>query len=295
MHKNVRITVLAVLLIIAVGVLLSVGQPTVDERDANEAMESAYRAGEFKTAFHLADRYARQGNTRAQTMLGTLYRKGEGVAADPMKASEWYGLAAAQGDAYAQNMLGEMFLRGGRPRRSYGEATELFRRAALKGLDQAKRNLCDVYFRELDTSIDYGNAVKRLHVEAQMANSLAPYEMARMYVDGTLAGDYREAARWFRFAAEQGMPQAQVELGELYFQGLGVPQDYIMAHKWFNVATALLSNIYVHGEQSYALRRRDAVAAKMTPSQIADAQALARDWKPAPWDTLMGRQITPTE
>lgn len=300
MTKNKRIAALTVLLVIATGVLLSIGEPTMKERDINAALDKAYKAGDFETAAELATKYAKQGNIHSQVMLGTLYRKGLGVPADPAKALDWYGLAAGRGDAYALNMLGEMYLRGGgTPRRDYGLALMHFRKASRQGLKQAKLNLCSMYYREQDTNDDYATAVKELRMQAHMANSMAPYEMARMYMDGTAAKshaqDYGKAARWFRLAAQQGMPVAQIELGKLYEQGLGVPQDYVTAHMWFNVATSLLSNIYVEGDRVDAARRRDAVAANMTPEQVAEAQSLARDWTPTPWDLLMGRQITPTE
>jgi hypothetical protein len=52
-----------------------------------------------------------------------------------------------------------------------------------------------------------------------------------------------------------------------------VPQDYAIAHMWLNLAAA--------GGAKVAAELRDAVAAKMTPSQIAEAQKLAREWKPS--------------
>ncbi len=54
--------------------------------------------------------------------------------------------------------------------------------------------------------------------------------------------------------------------------GLGVTQDYVRAHKWFNIAAA----------RGYAdaAKSRDMVAKLMTPAQIAEAQRLAREWKP---------------
>jgi uncharacterized protein len=45
-----------------------------------------------------------------------------------------------------------------------------------------------------------------------------------------------------------------------------VPQNFVQAHKWFQLAG---SSLY-----------RDTLAAKMTPAQIAEAQKLAREWKP---------------
>jgi hypothetical protein len=53
---------------------------------------------------------------------------------------------------------------------------------------------------------------------------------------------------------------------------LGVLQDYVRAHMWFNLSAA-------QGYQD-AVKNRDMVALRMTPSQIAEAQKLAREWKP---------------
>jgi hypothetical protein len=60
-----------------------------------------------------------------------------------------------------------------------------------------------------------------------------------------------------------------------------VSQDFVQAHKWLNLAAARLGT----GEKEKldaALRERDALAAKMTPAQIEEAQKLAREWKPHP-------------
>jgi len=51
-----------------------------------------------------------------------------------------------------------------------------------------------------------------------------------------------------------------------------VPQDFTLAHMWLNLAAA-------QGD-SDAQKRRDELTEKMTPAQIADAQRLAREWKP---------------
>ena len=42
---------------------------------------------------------------------------------------------------------------------------------------------------------------------------------------------------WYRAAAEQGDAEAQFYLGGLYYNGDGVLQDFIRAHKWFNIAS----------------------------------------------------------
>jgi TPR repeat protein len=108
---------------------------------------------------------------------------------------------------------------------------------------------------------------------AEQGNADAQIRLAIMYEDGRggLAQDYAEAAKWYRMAAEQGNVDAQATLGFKYEHGQGVPQDYILAHMWLSLAAA---KGYPCGDKC------DDLAAKMTPEQIAEAQRLAREWKP---------------
>ena len=62
----------------------------------------------------------------------------------------------------------------------------------------------------------------------------------------------------------------------MYSDGQGVPQNYVEAHKWFNVAASHFPASEAEN-RDHAVNARDAVAAKMTPEQIAEAQKLARE------------------
>ena len=86
------------------------------------------------------------------------------------------------------------------------------------------------------------------------------------------AGRPAEALIQWRNAAAAEDRRAMLRLGRLYLQGLGAPQDYVLAHMWFNLSAS-------RGEAE-ALRERDELAAKMTPQQIASAQERARAWRP---------------
>jgi TPR repeat protein len=55
----------------------------------------------------------------------------------------------------------------------------------------------------------------------------------------------------------------------MYYNGTGVLQDYFLVYMWFNLAAA-------QGNES-AIGNRDIVAGQMTPSQIEEAQRLARE------------------
>ena len=90
-------------------------------------------------------------------------------------------------------------------------------------------------------------------------------------------GDYAAALREFRPLAEQGNAKAQNNLGLMYVGGLGVPQDYVQAHMWLDLAASR----YPPGEdRDRAVKNRDIYAKMMTPAEISEAQKLAREWKP---------------
>jgi uncharacterized protein len=93
--------------------------------------------------------------------------------------------------------------------------------------------------------------------------------------------DYSEAVKWYRLAADQGDAQAQCNLGLMYAAGHGVPQDYVSAYVWLNLAAAEFPNSEKANRDS-AVQARDLAASKLTPTQIAEAQKLAREWKPKP-------------
>jgi uncharacterized protein len=72
--------------------------------------------------------------------------------------------------------------------------------------------------------------------------------------------------------AAQGNAEAQYNLGLLYYNGRGVPQDNVRAYMWFNIATAHSTGY----EQRLAADKRDKFAQRMTPAQVAEAQRLSQ-------------------
>ncbi len=121
-------------------------------------------------------------------------------------------------------------------------------------------------------------AVPGLYNVAVQGYAYAQAELGSMYAAGRgVAQDYAEAASWYQKAADQGNATAQGKLAGLYARGLGVPQDYVLAHMWYNLAASRAECVSAHHEMA---ERRDLIAAKMTPAEIAEAQRMAREWKP---------------
>ncbi len=87
-----------------------------------------------------------------------------------------------------------------------------------------------------------------------------------------IRGDYAEAMNWCRKAAEQGQAGAQYNLDDMSHQGQGVPQDFVWAHMWLNLAAA-------QGNET-GKTARDILVKLMTPAMVQEAQRLAREWRP---------------
>ena len=73
---------------------------------------TAAQSGDYATALSELTPFAKQGDADAQSYLGLMYFKGDGVPQDYKTAAKWYRLAAEQGLAFAQGNLGTMYANG---------------------------------------------------------------------------------------------------------------------------------------------------------------------------------------
>ena len=80
-------------------------------------------------------------------------------------------------------------------------------------------------------------------------------------------GDFATSLREWEPLAKQGNAMAQGNLGGMY--GMGVLKDYVYAHMWWNIAAS--------SRHKNAVKNRDLLAKKMTPSQLETAQKLSRE------------------
>lgn len=103
---------------------------------------------------------------------------------------------------------------------------------------------------------------------------LAGVAMAADFERGLAAyerGNFQTALQEMIQLGEAGDPDAQYILGRMFARGDGVLQDFVEAHKWYNLAAS-------RGQRLAAVAR-DVVADRMSPEQLATAQSLARDWR----------------
>ena len=171
--------------------------------------------------------------------------------------------------ALADLAAGRQALKNG----DYPTALKEFLPLAKQGDASAQLLLGLMYHDGQGVPQDYREAVRWYRLAAGQGDEKGQAHLGLKYDKGEgVPQDYKEAAKWYRLAAEQGDRSAELILGLMYENGKGMPQDYIQAHMWFNLAGAAGDGDGIKG--------RDEVASKMTPGQIAEAQRLAREWKP---------------
>jgi localization factor PodJL len=88
--------------------------------------------------------------------------------------------------------------------------------------------------------------------------------------------DYTNAVRWFTEAAERGLGDSQFNLAVLYENGLGVTKDEAEAYKWLLLAAQ-------SGDKEATIRR-DALKARLSKEDQAQAEAFVAAWRAKPID-----------
>ena len=216
------------------------------------------------------------GFAAAQAQLGNMYCVGQGVPQDYAECARWFRKAAdqAQTQAVVQYDLGVLYANGQGVPQDYVQAAAWYRKAADQGLAAAQFSLG--WFYDLGHGVprqDYVQAAAWYRKAADQGNADAQRQLGVLYRDGLgVPQDYAVAAAWVRKAANQGDAKAQSVLGVMYDLGLGMLQDYVQAYMWLNLAAA--------GDVVLGNYLRDQVARKMSREQIAQAQEMARNWKP---------------
>jgi uncharacterized protein len=158
-------------------------------------------------------------------------------------------------------------------RAEYEAAAKELRKSAEGGDASAQNKLGLLYYEGKGVPRDYRQAKEWFEEAAKQGHAGAEVNLGTLYLQGDGAPQSDQMALfWFSRAVEQEDALAFAKLGMMYARGRGVLQDFIQAHKWYNLSAA-------HGENRSA-ELRDALAKEMTPAQIAEAQRLAREWKP---------------
>ena len=146
---------------------------------------------------------------------------------------------ADAGNAAAQVLVGESYATGKDVAQDLGEAAAWYRKAAEKG-----------------------DLAGELH-------------LATLCRDGgkRFPRDMEQAVAWYRKAAGQGDVGAQGILGVLYSYGQGVPQNYVEAYYWLDLAAAVKGP-----KQAQYAANRQMIGTRITAEELEDVQERVAKW-----------------
>jgi uncharacterized protein len=204
---------------------------------------------------------AKNGINEAQLALAKMYDKGNGLLKDRNKAAKWYRIAeesrhkaknniynlakkndleamqvligdAENGIAEAQFVLASMYAKGQGVPQNYQEAIKWYFPLAEK--QSTKQEEIGFYYDWRKSNIP--QALKFLTNNAENGIANAQNNLGMIYAHGQyVPQDYQQAIKWYRLAAENGSYRAQYNVGEMYVKGQGVPKDLQKASKWFQL------------------------------------------------------------
>ena len=111
---------------------------------------------------------------------------------------------ARQGDAKAQNLVGEALADGRGVQRNDFDAVRWFQKAALQGLVDAQYNLSVMFANGQGVRQDDTETVKWSRLAAKQGHAGAQYQLGLLYAVGAgLEQDLVHAYKWFSLAAKQ--------------------------------------------------------------------------------------------
>jgi TPR repeat protein len=183
---------------------------------------------------------AGNGHVEAQYILGGMYEIGLGVARNNGQCAHWWQKAADQGHVDSQKALGSMYFSGRGVPLSYEKAMQFYLLAAEQGHPHAQKYVALGYRRGLGLPVDLD---KSAFWQAKAAEQSGPestvafieafeQEETEVHSDEEIFGEFLRQA-------EKGTTRALFYVGAAYTAGIGVPQDYTEAEKWYRAAADL--------------------------------------------------------
>lgn len=191
-----------------------------------------YAKGSAKKYYY---RSAKKGYALAQYSVGKMYEFNTLGPKYLDKAHKWYKLAADQGNADATEALRRVESKIS----SRNSEIERITCLAKGGDTKAQFDLGQIFRRGQDLPEDHDEAVKWYELSAEQGYVDAQYMLGYPFFEdnyGLNDGEIDGEAKWLRLLAEQGCAGAQRDLGEMYEIGYGVPRDYKEAAKWYKKA-----------------------------------------------------------
>ena len=183
-----------------------------------------YEKEDDDKAFEWYMKAAEQNHAMAQKMVGDCFLEGIGVEENPETAVEWYRKAAEQNDEGAQFQLGECYYDGIGVEEDEDIAFEWYMKAAENDFADAQSIVAEYYLD--DEEFELAFVWYKRAAENDVPDPHAQRRVGDFYYEGEhVKQDFKAAAQWYKKAAAEGNEYAQFKLAECYYNGTGVNED----------------------------------------------------------------------
>lgn len=129
------------------------------------------------------------------------------------------------------------------------------------------------YQRGVEASLrrDFVAAFQEWEPLARQGDASSQFQLGWLYIEGNgVPQNLEQGVQWYTQSAQQGYAFAQTALGRMYESGTGVQTNYPLAYMWYSVAASTWDKT--------AAKDRDRIAALMTPAQLSEGQHLLSAW-----------------
>ena len=171
----------------------------------------------------------------AEYQLWQMYRDGDGVAKDPSEALMWLTKAANHKYGDAALDLADIYTLGELVNADQEKAVQYYKIAANAGLPLAECSLGIYYFSKCNHNVCYYyQAIKWFKKSAEHGISDAYYNLSQVYLQNRFPGrNLNEYITNLDLAARAGVPIAILEMGNAYFDGMGVECSFKTAMEYY--------------------------------------------------------------
>lgn len=248
---------------------------------ASEALAELYRTGKATQkntamALQLLNKEAERGSYEAHRELGMMYYHGEEVPRDFALAFKHLSAIAetptGTNEQQIYNILGHMYEEGKVTPQDLGKAFKYHMIGAKAGFATGQFSVGFAYHWGRGTQINYTEAVKWYRLAADNGLPQAQSNLAAilMHGMGEVPADHIEGFKWFKKAAVTGHERSQMGVAIAYYTGRGAPKDYVEAYAWANLAAA-------SGKVERSKELREDIEAKLSPEQVAEGQQRSKE------------------
>jgi TPR repeat protein len=266
--------------------MLSEELTAIDTRRALRMMAQSEKSVELFMAARQNESTESTESTQAMALLGAQLLSGVGVEQDEAIAVQWLQRAVTRNHPYAQLTLGMAYATGRGVRKNISTAVHLLELSSKQGLPEAHYQLAQLLEQHpklirspnqarhlYESAADHGHVLAQLRLGHLLRGDWIPTTQNVLANEVTTVRhksvsnrnkdpDLINSLAYFRLAAEQGLADAQFEVGQMYAQGLGTLQIFEEALHWYALSARQghakaqfnLAFLYAHGqgvEQNY--------------------------------------------